>query len=122
MDKISAQDLRIGNLVLLNGEYHTVRVSSLLMCNHLKPIPLTPELLERCGFVKEPPRHYTLVLSKEVNGIEQLSIYFGDDGEILFQQLVGGGYYQGVDVPVSSLHQLQNIYYALTAIELDVKM
>lgn len=133
---MKANELRIGNWI---AQAHAkIQVTKILenfvVCTdhnghisdckyeNIDPIPLEPELLERCGFVKEPPRHYTIDLGKGINGMLAVCICFTDCGEILFQQVVGGGFYQGVDVPVTSLHQIQNLYHAITGNELEVKM
>lgn len=107
---ISANELRIGNWVTLNGKHHVVRVSTFLMCNHLHPIPLTPELLERCGFVKEGILYQ----------YGKFSIAFGDtiitdNGRTYFNS------WAILDHSPKYLHQIQNIYHALTGNELEVK-
>lgn len=61
-------------------------------------IPLTPEILEKCGFVQTSAATFG-------NGI--IGIYFGE-GEYFYNH--GKGKY---------LHQLQNLYFALTGEELN---
>ena len=73
----------------------------------LQPIPLTPEILEKCGFimVKEDfwqKLNVTIILTKDGN-----NLCFVYVEEIL-------------NAP-KSLHQLQNLYFALTGEELTFK-
>lgn len=74
------------------------------------PIPLTPEILEKCGFKfdKEPP------YSTDQYGInstyDESPFHCYWDGSKLT--------YQGWHI--SYLHSLQNLYFALTGTELDL--
>jgi len=142
MDKISAHELRIGNLVWRvfapygnerDRWYETITKLSVdndlsLPSSHIEPIKLTPELLERCGFVKDGFNSHSISINSFPFGLNAL--YFS--GDYLYIR-------QGVDSQPSSadelctlwnkdikkefyLHELQNLYYALTNIELDVKM
>lgn len=64
------------------------------------PIPLTPEWLERCGFEFAPSvGYYVYELPNKPQGIDSIK--------------VGSGVF---------LHQLQNLYFALTGEELQIKM
>jgi hypothetical protein len=66
----------------------------------IKPIPLTPEWLERCGFEFAPSvGYYVYELPNKPQGIDSIK--------------VGSGVF---------LHQLQNLYFALTGEELQIKM
>ena len=78
-------------------------------------IPLTPEILEKCGFVKptKNDNHGGLLVS------------IGNDVSIRLKPLISGdGYYWdnfngAYKVIIKHLHQLQNIYFALTNEELN---
>ena len=74
------------------------------MDNHLEPIPLTQELLEKCGF--EP---FLNMLVKGGIG--------WTEGDSLIQICEGMG-----AVECTTLHQLQNLYFALTGEELNIKL
>jgi len=81
------------------------------------PIPLTPEILEKCGFEKVDDGispFYKLIISKtEVISIEDdWSLGLNAKNEKSTQ-----GYATNANI-CQYLHQLQNLYYALTGQEL----
>jgi hypothetical protein len=81
----------------------------------LQPIPLTPEILEKCGFQKDsidfilPLKHGSLQspLSGEY-------VVFGLEVNDLF--------YDAHESDIKYLHQLQNLYFALTCEELQINL
>lgn len=94
-------------------------------CQYLEPIPLTPELLEKCGFEYSSNHIYE----------------YKYDGSILFDELndwknidkysigIVAGNGGWLHIPAGEviirclyLHQLQNMYYAITGEELEVKL
>lgn len=76
-------------------------------------IPLTVELLEKCGFEK---REY----DKEDGGGIWFEIFNADIGNLIFDTCIA---LNGVDIPhCKYLHQLQNLIHALTGNELIVKL
>lgn len=131
MDKISARDLRIGNWL-----HHTwykrpsqVNASAILSIeqgsNNYSPIPLTPELLERCGFVKDGDfDNHSIDYYRK--GCIHIQFPNYEDWDICYvwrdNVIDEKGMRKQYDIVLKSLHQLQNLYYALTTIELDVKM
>lgn len=125
---MKASELRIGNKVLYKKEIVEIASvsgikysfgnqditiclsdSSLLSVDisQLSPIPLTPELLEKCG----------LVYDGEYFAIK--NSYFEltptEDGK--FQLTINSAEYE-TKLIVEYLHQLQNLYFALTGEEL----
>lgn len=122
---IQANELRIGNLVNVNGE--TIEVSdinSLGIDNHygevkyelseLQPIPLTEDILLKCGF--EIEKHYDSKYELNhgqyifvIDFLTFLKIYIKGVDECLF-----------FDEAVNGFHQLQNLYFALTNEELTI--
>ena len=98
-----------------------------------EPIPLTPEVLEKCGFEKVsldnggqnldcdfeksyitmPFSRKRLILSFDDNGPGQINTYWVED--------VGMGDVS-LTFDIQSLHQLQNLYFALFSEELQVKL
>jgi hypothetical protein len=85
----------------------------------IDPLPLTPEVLEKCGFSK------TFSIPEDQLGCDEWTdankkcmIHF-DTEDWWF------GYWnipkQHNDICIQSLHQLQNLYYSLTAEELQYK-
>jgi hypothetical protein len=123
---INANEIRIGNWVsqveynrlmqvkhiLSNGvrcDYERKDVgkthTSLFNFNEIQPIPLTPEILEKCGaivycFDNGNPNQYRI----------KDRLFVIRDGNIVDY---------GSSVVIKHLHQLQNLYFALTNSELN---
>lgn len=89
----------------------------------IQPIPLTPEVLEKCGFreSKKQPVHF-INLGNPAKQLELLK-----SGEYFYPSI-----YQAAEVSsendgtvyvnrIQYLHQLQNLIYALTGQELEYK-
>lgn len=126
---MDAKDLRIGNWVYVKGSKKTTSVTDLItdcstmangfLCfgyqgDQVIPIPLTEEILLKCGFIHG-------------------RVYFTGDtgwkksGETFSIQLVDKGEYFSFhsaqfNLRVIHLHQLQNLYYALTGEELTIEI
>lgn len=119
---IDVKELRIGNYVLPKNGSGAVSVIGEVFAiddyrvsvngNHnqydyhlLEPIPLTEELLLKCGFEKKQFGSATVYYHPLI----ELDAHFC---------------LKGVDynIPVKSLHQLQNLYFDLTGKELEVKI
>jgi hypothetical protein len=83
-----------------NSEYH--------------PIPLTPEWLERCGFVQD--RNGWHIPGSQFSLTENLFPCWLD------RMLWPGGIPDFDHVSLKYAHQLQNLYFALTGEELNVKL
>lgn len=131
---INANELRIGNWVkLFNDDFYKIHVISktviqveggiiggeVFKLEHTKPIPLTPEILEKCGFrmyceksIKTEwdnnPRFSYQYLCKNDRFI--VTHTPSDDADRTFRA--------ANDLIVKYLHQLQNLYFALTGEEL----
>lgn len=115
---IKANELRLGNWVDLfdseTGHNFVQATYSLLNAeNFIDPIPLTPEILERCGFnfdevqMNIPGHDYEFVFDKD-------GLKYGYHGE--------DGFIRETRQPMLYLHQLQNLYFALTGEELEIKL
>lgn len=117
-----ANELRIGNLVHnSHGDIHAIGCNCFhrfrdpsMDGNHsgFKPIPLTEEILLKCGFEYQKD-----------NNSYQL------DSDLGFT--IWGRVYSGFNVyvhdvefgeTINSLHQLQNLYFSLTQKELEVHL
>lgn len=80
------------------------------------PIPLTEELLLKCGFEELYSDSKGYIYG--INGVKFLRCYFDtpsfsietDENSELF------------DKPIDNLHQLQNLYFALTGKELKIEL
>jgi len=111
---ISPSQLRIGNFVLDNFYINDLRKLTEISledfvaishgCNSYQPIPLTEEILIKCGFQCKPK---TLsIVNKSGHCTIELS-----RGNFTFKHKDG-------KAVIKYLHQLQNLYFALTGEEL----
>jgi len=129
---IKANQLRVNNWVNLDdgtgisAEYRQIkgitetsvtclvkgckRASSLIDNKLIYPINLTEEILLKCGFEKTDEKYLYFEIS-DIPGIIQLydgvAQYSIDSNDVCW---------------INSLHQLQNLYFALTEKELEVKL
>lgn len=131
---MDAKDLRIGNKILRNGVYETIfsvewhevteqyfAVLDNGCCyedlENVFPIPLTEEILLKCGAVKEK----ACIEAKE---------------SVIYWSIGSFGFFQDTDSKTcgvnlidedsatmwSYLHQLQNLYFSLTNKELEINL
>lgn len=120
---INANELRIGNWISVNGSHGTVNAPYLVEIvrkNNLwiklsDGIPLTTEILEKCGLVNSH------ALKERFNdGFWTKQGFATEIGYITTDD-----YYEfeinGIVRPLKYLHQLQNLYFALTGNELEYK-
>ena len=132
---INAIELRSGNYILqkVNNKIVMVRCNAqhfqLLENGNGKdiyPVVLKAELLEKCGFSENEKypllpeaREFILVLPVIGNGNNEIRAYIKNNKECFGRAVVN-------NLPVSNnfyhLHQLQNVYFALTNEELGVKL
>lgn len=75
----------------------------------VKPIPLTQELLEKCGFEFDEGH---------------MESYWEKNGEVIEQSLNHPLVFrhEAHERPITTLHQLQNLYFAITGDELEIKL
>lgn len=130
---MKANELRIGNYVYdVNEKVSRVEQigredisrhptlsskSGFLYTSDILPIPLTEEWLLRFGFVQgflSDPQEFN-VLSAYKNG--KFDILKFKDEEVFFYVD-----HSGNRTCIKSLHQLQNLYFALNADELEIKL
>lgn len=132
---INANELRLGNYVLQKVNTRIIPVEctfqhfELLQNGNSKdiyPVTLKAEILEKAGFSenKDYPllpeaREFILVLPVIGNNKNEIRAYIKNNKECFGRAVVNG-------LPVSNnfyhLHQLQNLYFALTNDEMDVKL
>jgi hypothetical protein len=119
---IQPNELRLGNWVLINGhvseivgiglneaEYALKGISiTPIDYDELTPIPLTEDLLLKCGFDTIQDGWYHLYLK---NRIITWNLY---DNKLRIDGIQTNH--------IKSLHQLQNLYFALTGDELNVEL
>ena len=115
IEMITANELRIGNYVSEYGETTVVGLSTFglyqemkgIMQSSITPIPLTEEWLIRFGFEKQMAWTYRIHLS----GNNYLVYYLGEKGWSINNKNYS-------DFSCQYVHQLQNLYFALTQTEL----
>lgn len=126
---MDARELRIGNLLNLNGEIVevlTISKTSIrvkinneledILCNinELKPIPVTEEWLVKLGF------HESSFSKLQLSVLEYG--WIGYRHGKLYLCYCDGGDAQGQDLDhIEQIHQLQNLYVGLTNWELEIK-
>lgn len=125
-----AEELRIGNWVynsttrnnmqvypmMIPQLYNIEKECGSLKYSNIKPIPLSKEVLLKCGFEKEGDYGY---------------IFFGEITNYILDEDIAGSYQVGVNHgsctnffswDIKYLHQLQNLFYCLCGKELEVKL
>ena len=133
---ITANELRVGNIVRLNqsklwnddskGTLHTITVNDFCIQSNgvydweqMDYVALTPEIIEQCGFEKED-------ITTHANGGTQQGYY--KDFIMMLPVASGKAWYAApFGYPLAPqrtfyLHQLQNLYFALTGKELTVNL
>lgn len=138
---MKATELRIGNIVFYNSEddknepvryYCTINGADLRIMqddeNYLKshePIPLTPELLEKCGFSDKDYKSGYIGIEIKAGGM--ITDFVLTKPQVLgeFQKQFCWEYTAG-NIPfflkLEYLHQLQNLYFSLTCKELEINL
>lgn len=122
---MKARELRIGNYVTKKGKTRPCQIKGIYYDNgygldngysysleEISPIELTDEWFEKFGF--EYTQHQGGV---EYIGKNGFSIYFHPE----FKEEVGGSAsrnFGGISVYINYVHELQNLVYVLTGIEL----
>lgn len=120
---MKAQDLRIGNLVEIKDLKHAPKTwqvegvgnlvqlgGQLWSIEELKPIPLTEEWLERFGFEQKDKSE------DWVDNVGYMELGLNGDGYVMLER----SYYHASQI-LLYVHQLQNLYYAISGEELTVK-
>ena len=135
---IDVRDLRIGNYVKLNSgviikvlsvgsNYINLNTLGRIEDCEINPILLTPEILEKCGFEYSSNHVYEYkddenILFDEPNDWNNTKKYpigiFGGESNFLIPYTPHGE----VIIRCKYLHQLQNMYYAVTQKELEVNI
>jgi len=135
---IAANELRIGNAIIIGGKHINVSLVSdgdsvgfidgetitCLPSKHFKPIPLTEEWLVKFGGEKE-------------SSFFRFGGYFYFDKKLFIEEILGEEvlantdeskqysgyhYFQVNQSEIKYVHQLQNLYFALTGEELQLKL
>lgn len=131
---VEAKDLRIGNWFYdgMVDKYGKLKPALVRRLDDEAPedtfaegIPLTTDILEKCGFVWETEKKTHLELILPDDGLHEKRIgFYYKDGNCEEFQMYSDDYFDGMVCikPPASLHQLQNLYYWLTGKELEVNL
>jgi hypothetical protein len=121
---MKATELRIGNFICTVAPCGVVDVKivdadilyiAATRCNNYEPIPLTEEWLLKFGFIRCEMEKSTIV---EYCIFDDLGVeYFKICCINILDGLVG----YGIKKRITDIHQLQNLYYAMTGEELTLK-
>jgi hypothetical protein len=114
----SPSELRIGNLVLVCDQITDIP-NGIFIDEHwdvVSGIPLSPEILEGCGFIDPAKNGMGYRLS--INAMDELC-WYKQDAELRYQTR-GSGFTRNFGVKY--LHQLQNLFHSLVGIELTFKL
>lgn len=112
---MEARELRIGNIVEKNGVEYVADHVTIAMAHNYHPIPLTPEILEKCAIVVLGSK-WLLTEDKDSH-----YIWRNDNGKI-FYVIDDFGHDGRSEVEIKYLHQLQNLYFALTGEDLKIEL
>jgi hypothetical protein len=129
---IQANELRVGNLIkspygfskidevgLKDGNGY-VKLKNKNMGYYLdvcSPIQLTDEILLKCGF-KKGDEYYLSPSDYSTEGFVEMMCFDLKECEFIIDRSV----YSGFSVSIKHLHQLQNLYFALTGEELQITL
>lgn len=120
---VAASELRIGNWVELNGafgkvqsvdEFNQIKVFGYYPITPVKPIPLSEEILFKCGFSKGSVWNVGKYLCKEIN----YGFWITYKKEKIILDFISAASITEIEY----LHQLQNLYFALTGKELEIEL
>jgi hypothetical protein len=125
MGNLRANELRIGNYyygdVLFPSEYNVITANDLVeldsdpLDDYYQPLPLTEEWLLKFGFEKKENSLFTKKLEYIYNSLKycedyKIWIYYNDDNDAACNSIAD----------LNFVHQLQNLYFALTNEELTI--
>lgn len=123
---IKAEELRIGNCVSNGEKYYTVDIGMLydiaggITNEIMEPIPLTPEVLLAAGFTTDENK---VEYSIELPIGEGADLFIEDEGHPSMSCGIKSfplncNYFKDIKY----LHDLQNLFFAITKTELQVKL
>jgi hypothetical protein len=129
MKMIKAIDVRIGNYAIYEGKIYKLSAASILDLSRnegkeFEAIPITEDWLLKFGFTNIDQTNIYVKSMHKIGGEKLKSIAVYIDEENYTVAIVD--YYAGVEktdllhLDYEYVHQLQNLYYALTGLDLSV--
>lgn len=130
MEEIKAGDIMIGNYVMFENTTHIVtEISETLVATRwikgndkyihelsdLRPIPLTEDILLKCGFIENYRSEYTVILEHSEHCSFEWKMKKAECRFCIW--------YKNMSIPnVIYLHQLQNLFKSLTGNDLKIEV
>jgi hypothetical protein len=132
---ISVGDLKTGATTMMRGaktifdvcaitqsQIHIHQINNMgfgtIALSEAEGIPLTEEILLKCGF--EGIKETYLYSRREDKGEDGDICVFGEDGKYSLYIFAADDSYSYIGIDITSVHQLQNLYFALTGKELEI--
>lgn len=96
-----------------------LQLSLFYQTNSIRPIPLTPEVLEKCGFTKDNAGDWEY----QIDPLLYLKMIASMDENWypIYIESTGSDYKTMSLIGIKHLHQLQNLYWILTQTEIEYK-
>lgn len=136
---IKTNELMVGSLGYIgNNKIYRYRVEDFAEGIQMKPIPLTPEIIETCGFTYNLVNGWFKVTHHHMKNLQKLAIYNDEHDEDIRSNpkielqdpsIVIEDYdpetneergIVSVQSGIKYLHQLQNVYFTLTGKQLKI--
>lgn len=119
------EELRIGNYVIdnLGGILKIKGIGTESCTGHLNPIRLNEEWLLKFGFVKD--EYQAEECGEDVGDLYVLNNFMICKKEGVFYNYIeidGDKFYSFCSTELTSVHKLQNLFYAITTTELTYEM
>ncbi len=115
---IQANELRIGNWVIGIDYFQVEAIFKERDMSMIEPIPLTPEILYKCGFEKDEQATPNIVefcygYNPVTHDWTLIIVHFKEQNIFFYRN----GYHS-----LKYVHQIQNLYFAFTGEEIQVSL
>lgn len=122
---MTANELRVGNWVEKDGEIYQASSASIVLLERgeatINPIPLTEEWLLRLGFGQNVPKNAWWNEIEFLIGQDVSRFYLAKFGGTSENPIIEDAIPVLDSINITTVHQLQNLYFALTGQELTIK-
>ena len=115
---MNATELRIGNLVYCTQDHVNINItpSDFQIAGQFEPIPLTEEILLKCGAKLNNYLWHEIKIKPFGNIVVEIDNY-----KVIAELVQERGYTLAYP-PLDYVHQLQNLYFCLTGEELTIEL